>query len=204
LVVMNDGDVAALAGGLSLGCKGMLSVAMDASEAAGYMDLQGRVLGWLNELAFVPVDLNPTAAADEWSGDRGTGMMYFSRQAVSRLMPSAGISLARKKTPTDRFEAVQALLRRGDRRAIKIYETIGVYLGYALAHCSDFYDYHDSLILGSVTEGKAGGIVLAKARTVLKSAFPELADKIRLRLPEEQRRPIPLAMAAASLPSLRE
>ena len=78
VVVMNDGDVTALAGALSLGSRGMLGIAMGSSQAAGYMDPHGRILGWLNELAFVPVDYNPAAAVDEWSGDHGTGVMYFS------------------------------------------------------------------------------------------------------------------------------
>ena len=75
VVVMNDGDVTALAGALSLGSKGMLGIAMGSSQAAGFMDRHGRILGWLNELAFVPVDYQPGAAVDEWSGDQGTGVM---------------------------------------------------------------------------------------------------------------------------------
>jgi hypothetical protein len=71
LVMMNDGDVTALAGALSLQKTGMLGIAMGSSEAAGFMDKKGRILGWLNELAFAPVDYNPKAAADEWSGDIG-------------------------------------------------------------------------------------------------------------------------------------
>ena len=38
LVVMNDGDVTALAGALSLRQKGMLGIAMGSSEAGGFMD----------------------------------------------------------------------------------------------------------------------------------------------------------------------
>jgi hypothetical protein len=49
VVVMNDGDGTALAGALSLRQQGMLGIALSSSEAAGYLDLQGRVLGWLNE-----------------------------------------------------------------------------------------------------------------------------------------------------------
>ena len=38
--------------------------------------------GWLNELAFVPVDANPEAMRDEWSGDIGCGVKYFSQDGV--------------------------------------------------------------------------------------------------------------------------
>jgi predicted NBD/HSP70 family sugar kinase len=204
LAVMNDGDVAALAGGLAMGCKGVLSVVMDAAEAAGYTDARGQLQGWLNELAIVPVDYNPAAVQDEWSGDRGMGVMYFSRKAVSRLMLLAGIRVARKMPLLERVECVAALLQQGDSRAVKIYETIGVYLGYALAHAADFYEFGDALILGSVMEEKAGDIVIDRARAVLKSEFPKLHGRMRLHAPDENRLRIPLAVAAASLPSLRQ
>jgi hypothetical protein len=57
--VANDGDVTALAGAMSLGGGGVLGIAMGSSEAAGYIDPHGRMMGWLNELAFAPVDDNP-------------------------------------------------------------------------------------------------------------------------------------------------
>ena len=203
LVVMNDGDVTALAGALSLQKKGMLGIAMGSSEAAGFMDKKGRILGWLNELAFAPVDYNPAAAADEWSGDRGVGALYFSQQAVNKLLPAAGISLPANMGLPERLKEVQALMAKGDERAAKIYETIGIYLGYALAHYADFYDFSDVLILGRVTTGKGGEIVLDKAREVLKAEFPELAAKIALHVPDEKSRRVGQAVAAASLPEAK-
>jgi len=35
----------------------------------------------------------------------------------------------------------------GDERARRIYETIGVYFGYAIAHYADFYDVRNLLVL---------------------------------------------------------
>ena len=201
VVVMNDGDVTALAGALSLGSKGMLGIAMGSSQAGGFMDRHGRVPGWLNELAFTPADYSPKAAADEWSGDTGTGVMYFSQQAVNRLLPAARIKLPEKMGLPERLVEVQSLAARGDDRAAKIYETIGVYLGYAMGHYADFYDFRQALILGRVTTGRGGDIVVSQARRVLKSEFPELASKIELRLPDEKSRRLGQAVAAASLPA---
>jgi len=164
VVVMNDGDVTALAGALSLGSKGMLGIAMGSSQAAGFMDPHGRILGWLNELAFVPVDYQPKAAVDEWSGDKGTGVMYFSQQAVNKLLPAAKISLPEKLGLPERLKEVQHLMARGDARAAEIYETIGVYLGCALAQYAEFYEFRQALILGRVTTGQGGDVVLARAR----------------------------------------
>jgi len=204
LVVMNDGDVTALAGALSLRQKGMLGIAMGSSQAVGFMDLQGRISGWLNELAFAPVDYNPAAAADEWSGDRGVGALYFSQQAVSKLLPAAKISLPRKMGLPERLKEVQALMAKGDSRAAKIYETIGVYFGYAIAHYADFYDFRHLLILGRVTTGAGGEIMLAKAREVLRKEFPELAGRVELHVPDENNRRVGQAVAAASLPMIQK
>lgn len=202
VVVMNDGDVTALAGALSLRSKGMLGIAMGSSEAAGFMDPHGRIPGWLNELAFVPVDYQPRAAVDEWSGDRGTGVMYFSQQAVNKLLPAAKIKLPEKMGLPERLKEVQSLMARGDGRAAKIYETIGVYLGCAMAQYAEFYEFRQALILGRVTTGKGGDIVIGTARKVLKREFPEIAAKIELRVPDEKSRRVGQAVAAASLPAL--
>jgi len=204
VVVMNDGDVTALAGALALGGKGMLGIAMGSSQAAGFLDPHGRILGWLNELAFVPVDYQPRAAADEWSGDRGTGVMYFSQQAVNKLLPAAKIKLPGKMGLPERLKEVQSLMARGDGRALKIYETIGVYLGCALAQYAEFYEFRQALILGRVTTGKGGDIVLETARQILKKTFPEVAAKIELRVPDEKSRRVGQAVAAASLPALKK
>jgi predicted NBD/HSP70 family sugar kinase len=204
VVVMNDGDVTALAGALSLGSKGMLGIAMGSSQAAGFMDPHGRIPGWLNELAFVPVDYQPQAALDEWSGDRGTGVMYFSQQAVNKLLPAAKIRLPEKMGLPERLKEVQNLMARGDGRAAKIYETIGVYLGCALAQYAEFYDFQQALILGRVTTGRGGDIVTGTARAILRKNFPEVARKIELRVPDEKSRRVGQAVAAASLPALRK
>lgn len=200
LVVMNDGDVTALAGALSLRKTGMLGVAMGSSEAAGFMDRKGRILGWLNELAFAPVDYNPKAAADEWSGDAGVGALYFSQQAVNKLLPAAKIKLPAKMGLPERLVEVQKLMAAGDERAARIYETIGVYLGYTIPHYADFYDFSHMLILGRVTTGTGGDIVLSKAREVLAREFPEAASNIAMHVPDEKTRRVGQAVAAASLP----
>ena len=204
LVVLNDGDVTALAGAMSLQQTGFLGIAMGSSEAAGFMDKKGRILGWLNELAFAPVDYNPKAAADEWSGDTGVGAMYFSQQAVNKLLPAAKIRLPAKMDLPERLVEVQKLMATGDERAAKIYETIGVYLGYTIPHYACFYDYAHMLVLGRVTTGKGGDIVIAKAREVLAREFPETAAAIAIHVPDEKTRRVGQAVAAASLPQLRK
>jgi predicted NBD/HSP70 family sugar kinase len=204
LVTMNDGDVTALAGAMSLKEKGMLGVAMGSSEAVGFMDKRGRILGWLNELAFAPVDYNTKAPADEWSGDFGVGALYFSQQAVNKLLPAAKIKLPEKMDLPERLVEVQKLMLAGDERAAKIYETIGVYLGYTIPHYADFYDFDHMLILGRVTTGEGGDIVLRKAAEVMKQDFPKVADRIQMHVPDEKTRRVGQAVAAASLPKMKK
>ncbi|NJD03831.1 MAG: ROK family protein, partial [Ruminiclostridium sp.] len=85
LEVANDGDVTALAGAMDLNDANVLGIAMGTSEAGGYIDGKGNITGWLNELAFVPVDYHPDAMVDEWAGDFGCGVKYFSQDAVIKL-----------------------------------------------------------------------------------------------------------------------
>ena len=202
LAVANDGDVTALAGALSLKVDGLLGIAMGSSQAAGYLDANGCMTGALSELAFAPVDLNPSAAADEWSGDRGVGVMYFSQQAVNRLLPAAGIELPREMPLPERLEEVQRLMAAGDPRPVGIYQSIGVYLGYSIPYYADFYEYGHALVLGRVTTGPGGDVLLEHARRVLNQEFPDVAKKVQLHVPDEKSRRIGQAVAAASLPQL--
>jgi len=198
--VVNDGEVTALAGAMSLNDGAVLGIAMGSSEAGGYVTPKGEITTWLNELAFCPVDYHPDAPIDEWSGDRGCGVQYFSQQAVFRLAASVGIMLDESLDLAEKLKSVQNLLKAGDERAIKIWESIGIYTGYGIAHYAMFYELRHVLVLGRVTSYDGGNIIVTKAREVLQREFPELAEKVALHLPDESSRRVGQAVAAASLP----
>ena len=200
--VANDGDVTALAGAMDLNDDSVLGIAMGTSEAGGYVDASGNITGWLNELAFVPVDANPDAMRDEWSGDVGCGVKYFSQDAVIKLCPAAGIDLPEELTLAEKLKFVQNLQAQGDPRTRGIYETIGVYFGYEIAYYAMFYDIKHVLIMGRVTSGTGGVLLLDKAKEVLETEFPELAKKIELNIPDENSRRVGQSVAAASLPAI--
>ncbi len=202
LVVINDGDVTALAGSMSLEKNAMLGIAMGSSEAVGYLNPQGKITGYVNELAFAPVDFNEKAVTDEWSGDSGVGALYFSQQAVNKLAPAAGISFPDDMLVPERLKVVQGKANDGDPAAARIFETIGVYLGYTLPHYAEYYDFEHVLILGRVTSGRGGEIVLDKAKEVLSQEFPQEAERITLHVPDEESRRVGQAVAAASLPEI--
>lgn len=200
LVVINDGDVTALAGSMALNDNGILGIALGSSQAAGYVNMDGHIMGWLNELAFAPIDYSPNAALEEWSGDLGCGASYFSQQCVFRLAPMAGIDIPVTLTDADKLKFVQEKLEAGHEGAVNIWQTMGIYLGYGLAHYADFYEMKHVLILGRCTSGIGGTILLEGAKDVLKTELPELMNQIELHLPDEKIRRIGQSVAAASLP----
>ncbi|HLH54314.1 MAG TPA: ROK family protein [Verrucomicrobiae bacterium] len=202
LEVVNDGEVTALAGSMSLKLNRILGISLGTSTAGGYVNGEGNITTWLNEFAFVPVDYNPSAPVDEWSGDRGCGVQYLSQQCVARLLEPAGIELEAKLSFAEKLKQVQKLMDHGDYRAAKIYQTIGVYLGYTIAHLADFYDLDNVLILGRVTSGAGGDLILKYAREVLGVEFPDLDKKISFHIPDEKDKRHGQAIAAASLPKL--
>ena len=201
--VANDGDVTALAGAMDLNDDSVRGIAMGTSEAGGYVDPQGNITGWLNELAFVPVDYCEEAMVDEWSGDYGCGVKYFSQDGVIKLAPYAGIELDESLSPAEKLKVVQGLMKENDERAAAIYDTIGAYFGYAIAYYTEFYDIKHVLIMGRVTSGDGGVILLERAQEVLDKEFPELAAKIELHIPDEKSRRVGQSVAAASLPEIR-
>ncbi len=200
--VVNDGEVTALAGSMALNDGAVLGVAMGSSLAAGYVTPQGAITTWLNELAFVPVDYRDGAPVDEWSGDGGVGAQYFSQQAVGRLLGPAGIQLPPEMPLPVKLEQVQQLAAAGDARALRIYDTIGVYFGYNIATYADAYEVRNLLVLGRVMSGEGGDRILEVARRVLREEFPEVAERIRFHIPDEKEKRHGQAIAAASLPAI--
>jgi len=200
--VVNDGEVTALAASMSLGVNSVLGISLGTSTAGGWVNADGNITSWINELAFAPVDYNPAAPRDEWSGDCGCGVQYFSQQCVARLLAPARIDAPKDMPFPEKLKLVQSLMKQGDERARKIYQTIGVYLGHGIAHFANFYDLRHVLILGRVTSGEGGDMILAGAREVLRVEFPELAAQIAFHIPDEKDKRHGQAIAAASLPDI--
>ncbi len=201
LTVANDGDVTALAGYMSSGIGSILGIAMGTSEAVGYVNEDGNVLGWPNELAFAPVDLSPTAMQDEWSTDYGVGCKYFSQDAVIKLAPAAGIELDENLSPAEKLKVVQGLAEQDHAGALDIFRTMGVYLAHTLVLYSVFYDINMVLVLGRVASGKGGDLLINECGRVLSEEYPDLDAHITVTTPDEKMRRVGQSVAAASLPA---
>ena len=202
LVVANDGDVSALAGAMGLGENEVLGIAMGTSEAVGYVDEKGNITGWLNELAFMPVDANPEAMEDEWSGDIGCGVKYFSQDGIIKLAPRAGIQLDESLSPAEKLKVVQKLMEEGSAAAAQVYQSIGTYLGHTLAYYYELYHCKHVLLLGRVMSGKGGDLILEEAKRVLAEEYPAYTGKLFPALPDEKSRRVGQSVAAASLPEV--
>ena len=204
-VVANDGEVTALAGAMSMHSDSVLGVSMGTSVAAGFVNARGNITDYLDELAFVPIDFRADAPADEWSGDTGCAVQYLSQQAVARLAPAAGFDFPKDMPFPTRLEKVQEAMKQGDPRAEKIFRAIGIYLGYAAAQFSDFYGLVKKLLLlGRVSSGRGGDIVIETARKVVETEFPEIAAQLEFKVPDEEFKRHGQAMIAASLPEVNK
>lgn len=200
VVVANDGDVSALAGAMAMDMGCLMGLAMGTSEAVGYVNQNKEVLGWINELAFAPVDLNEEAMTDEWSTDRGVGCKYFSQDAVIKLAPRAGIALDESLSPAEKLKVVQGLMEQDDPRAQAIFRDIGIYLAHTVVLYSQFYQLKNLMLLGRVMSGKGGDLILSTCRQVLAQEAPKL--QVNVLLPDERTRRLGQSVAAASLPQV--
>jgi len=200
--VANDGEVTALAGSMSMKINQVLGIAMGTSQASGYVDHEGHITGWLNELAFVPVDYHQEQQIDPWSGDKGCGVNYFSQDAVIRLAKINGMDIDEALSPAEKLIVVQKALDQDHPIALKIFQTIGIYLGFGLAYYHDFFDFKHVMVLGRVLSGLGGEIIVRRANEILKSYFPSLHQHVNIHLPDENNRRVGQSIAAASLVNL--
>lgn len=215
--VINDGEVTAVAGGQMVGEGCLFGISLGSSEGSGYVDKDGALTGWINENAYNPFDLNPEAPLNPWSPHRGDASMYLGQRAATRLAKKGGVDLPEDMMPdhpnmngtshvphAQCLKKVQAAMNdpQKELQARKIYESIGVYLGYAIAQYCEYLDIKNVLILGRVTTGHGGQIMMDWAKKVLATDFPELAN-VKFHTPSEHMKRVGQCVAAAALPELK-
>ena len=104
---------------------------------------------------------------------------------MARLAKAAGLNFPADMKFPEQLVEVQNLMKAHDPRAAAIYRTIGVCFGYTVAHFADFYDLKNLLILGRVTSGEGGEVIIDEAKKVIAKEFPEYAG-IQFRVPDEK------------------
>ncbi len=202
--VVNDGEVTALAGSMSLGENAILGIALGTSTAAGYVTRDGNITSWLNELAFVPIDYNPDAPVDEWSGDYGVGVAVLLAAGVGRLRAARGHRGAgRHGAAREARSSCRSCMDEGRcRREADLPDASAPTSATASRTSPTSTTSQHVLVLGRVTSGPGGDVIVDGAREVLEVEFPELAARIAFHVPDEKDKRHGQAIAAASLPEV--
>merc|ERR1719362_2432164 len=95
LKVINDGEVTALAAFQKIKKGNIMGISMGSSEGGGYSNADGNLMGWINELCYIKLDLNPEAPTDPWTkgNHRGMSHMYLGQRGATKLAAKAGVKL---------------------------------------------------------------------------------------------------------------
>jgi len=218
LKVINDGEVTALAAVQKIKAGNVMGISMGSSEGGGYANADGNLMGWINELCYIRLDLNPEAPTDPWTKGSHTGMshMYLGQRGATKLAAKAGVDVPANlvyphpdmctilhENHAQCLKLIQKAMTDPEKEKTvrELYETVGVYLGYALAQYSEFYKIDHLMILGRVSKGAGGDIMLNTAKKVLETEFPEYAG-IQVHTADDHFKAVGQCIAAAALPSI--
>jgi len=219
LKVINDGEVTALAAFQKIKAGNIMGISMGSSEGGGYANKDGNLMGWINEMCYIRLDLNPKAPTDPWTKGAHTGIshMYLGQRGATKLAAKGGVDVPdnykypHKDMCTIKHEdhaqclkLIQEAMKKEDKKekVKEIYETVGVYLGYALAQYCEFYAIDHVMILGRVSKGEGGDLMLETAKKVLEEEFPEFA-KITFHTADDHFKAVGQCIAAAALPTIK-
>jgi len=213
LKVINDGEVTALAAVQKCGQGNIMGISMGSSEGGGYANGDGNLMGWINELCYIKLDMNPNAPTDPWTkgSHRGMSHMYLGQRGATKnafkvcdvpdnyKYPHPDMCTIKHEDHANCLKLIQAAMKDNPAKASDLYKTCGVYLGYGLAQYKEFYDIDHVMILGRVSKGDGGDLMLKTAAEVLEKEFPELS-KITFHTADDHFKAVGQCIAAAALP----
>jgi len=218
LKVINDGEVTALAAVQKIKAGNVMGISMGSSEGGGYANKDGNLMGWINELCYIRLDLNPEAPTDPWTkgSHRGMSHMYLGQRGATKLAAKAGVQVpANYVYPhpdmctikhEDHAQCLKLIQKAmadpaQEPQVRKLYETVVVYLGYGLAQYTEFYAIDHLMILGRVSKGAGGDLMMETAKKVLETEFPDL-PKITFHTADDHFKAVGQCIAAAALPTI--
>jgi predicted NBD/HSP70 family sugar kinase len=197
-----------------------MGISMGSSEGGGYANADGNLLGWINELCYIKLDMNPEAPTDPWTLGNHTGAshMYLGQRGATKLASKAGVKglpanyvyphpdmcTIKHEDHAQCLKLIQKAMTdpAQEPQVRKLYETVGVYLGYGLAQYSEFYNIDHVMILGRVSKGSGGDLMLDVAKKVLCTEFPEYAH-IQFHTADDHFKAVGQCIAAAALPTVK-
>jgi len=212
LKVINDGEVTALAAVQKIKKGNVLGISMGSSEGGGYANADGNLMGWINELCYMKLDMNPRAPTEPWSNcHRGLSHMYLGQRGATKnahkickvpdnyVYPHPDMCTIKHEDHAQCLKLVQAAFKDDPAKAGDLYRTCGVYLGYGLAQYTEFYKIDHVMILGRVSKGDGGDLMLKVAAEVLATEFPDLPP-IQFHTADDHFKAVGQCIAAAALP----
>merc|ERR1740139_1871182 len=216
LKVINDGEVTALAAVQKIGKGKVMGISMGSSEGGGYANADGNLMGWINELCYIKLDMNPEAPTDPWTkgAHRGMSHMYLGQRGATKnaykvcevpenyKYPHPDMCTIKHEDHANCLKLIQQAMKDDPAKSSDLYVTCGVYLGYALAQYKEFYPIDHVMILGRVSKGEGGDLMLKTAGEVLKSEFPELSE-ITFHTADDHFKAVGQCIAAAALPVIK-
>jgi len=219
LKVINDGEVTALAAVQKISKGNVMGISMGSSEGGGYANEDGNLMGWINELCYIKLDLNPDAPTDPWTKGAHTGIshMYLGQRGATKLAAAAGVEVPdnqryphpdmctiKHENHAQTLKKIQAAMADPEKepQTRQLYETVGVYLGYGLAQYCEFYKIDHVMILGRVSKGAGGDLMLSVAKKVLETEFPEYAS-MQFHTADDHFKAVGQCIAAAALPEIK-
>merc|ERR1711981_1397864 len=143
LKVINDGEVTALAAVQKIKHGNVLGISMGSSEGGGYANADGNLMGWINELCYCRLDMNPEAPTDPWTKGAHTGIshLYLGQRGATKLAHKVVDVPENYKYPhpdmctikhEDHAQCLK-LIQKGmadeaqEPKVRQLYETVGVY-----------------------------------------------------------------------------
>merc|ERR1719326_737775 len=162
--------------------------------------------------------MNPSAPTDPWTTLAHTGIshLYLGQRGATKLAAKAGVKVPenyvyphpdmctiKHEDHAQCLKLIQKAMADPEQEpeVRKLYETVGVYLGYGLAQYSEFYKIDHVMILGRVSKGAGGDLMMATAKKVLETEFPEIPP-ITFHTADDHFKAVGQCIAAAALPSL--
>merc|ERR550514_306126 len=215
LKVINDGEVTALAAVQKIKKGNVMGISMGSSEGGGYANADGNLLGWINELCYIKLDMNPNAPTDPWTqgAHRGISHMYLGQRGATKnawkitevpenyKYPHPDMCTIKHEDHAKCLKLIQKAMKDNPDKASDLYKTCGVYLGYGLAQYCESYQIEHVMILGRVSKGDGGDLMLKTASEVLETEFPDL-PKIQFHAADDHFKAVGQCIAAAALPKI--
>jgi len=217
LKVINDGEVTALAAVQKIKKGNVMGISMGSSEGGGYANADGNLMGWINELCYIKLDMNPSAPTDPWTkgAHRGMSHMYLGQRGATKnahkicevpenyKYPHPDMCTIKHEDHAQCLKLIQKAMVDTPDKASDLYKTCGVYLGYGLAQYLESYKIEHVMILGRVSKGAGGDLMLKTASEVLATEFPDL-PKIEFHTADDHFKAVGQCIAAAALPVIEK